>query len=103
MNEIDLARIQKAKKLIAPYIKKTPLIRCYALEEQLRTSAKIYLKCEHLQLMNSFKARGAFNVLLHLSPEEKKRGVVTRSSGNFASALAYACNLLHIPATIVMP
>lgn len=53
--------------------------------------------------MNSFKVRGAFNVLLHLSPEEKKRGVVTRSAGNFASALAYACHLLHIPATIVMP
>ncbi len=53
--------------------------------------------------MNSFKVRGAFNVLLRLSPKEKKRGVVTRSAGNFASALAYACQLLHIKATIVMP
>ncbi len=101
--EINLTKIQKAQKLIASYVKKTPLIRCYALEEQLRTSARIFLKCDHLQRMNSFKVRGAFNVLLLLSAEEKKRGVVTRSAGNFASALAYACHLLHIPATIVMP
>jgi threonine dehydratase len=101
--KIHLEKIQKAQKLIAPYIKKTPLIRCYALEEKLQSSARIFLKCDHLQLMNSFKVRGAFNVLLHLSPEERKRGVVTRSAGNFASALAYACHLLHIPATLVMP
>lgn len=101
--EIDLTTIQKARKQISSYVKKTPLIRCYALEEWLHTSARIFLKCDHLQPMNSFKVRGAFNVLLHLSPEEKKRGVVTRSSGNFASALAYACHQLHIPATIVMP
>ena len=101
--EIDLARIQKAQKLIASYVKKTPLVRCYALEERLGTSARIFLKCDHLQLMNSFKVRGAFNVLLRLSPEEKKRGVVTRSAGNFASALAYACHQLQVPATIVMP
>lgn len=101
--KIDLTRIQKAQKLISSYVKKTPLIRCYLLEKWLDTSAKIFLKCDHLQLMNSFKVRGAFNVLLHLSPEEKKRGVVTRSAGNFASALAYACHLLHIPVTIVMP
>jgi threonine dehydratase len=100
---MELERIQKAQKLIAPYIKKTPLIRCFALENHLRTHSRIFLKCDHLQLMNSFKVRGAFNVLLHLNPEEKKRGVVTRSSGNFASALAYACHLLQIPATIVMP
>lgn len=100
---IDLASIQKAQKRIAAYVKKTPLIRCHALEEWLHTSARIFLKCDHLQLMNSFKVRGAFNVLLHLSPEEKRRGVVTRSAGNFASALAYACHLLHIPVTLVMP
>lgn len=97
--EIDLKLIQEAKTRIAPYIKRTPLIRCFELE----ASSRVFLKCDHLQPTNSFKVRGAFNVLLKLSPEEKKRGVVTRSAGNFASALAYACHLLHIPATIVMP
>ena len=100
---MDLAKIQEARERIAVHVKKTPLIRCYALEELLHTRVKIFLKCDHLQLMNSFKVRGAFNVLLNLSSEEKRKGVVTRSSGNFASALAYACHLLQIPATIVMP
>lgn len=101
--EVDLQHIEEARKRIGSFVKKTPLIRCTALEEYLHARVRIFLKCDHLQLTNSFKLRGAFNVLLRLSPEEKKRGVVTRSAGNFASALAYACHLLHIPATIVMP
>ncbi len=101
--EIGLHQIHEARKRIAPFVKKTPLIRCYALEEYLDASLRIFLKCDHLQLMNSFKVRGAFNVLLQLSAEEKRRGVVTRSSGNFASALSFACRLLDVPVTIVMP
>jgi len=100
---MEFADIQKAQEKIAPYIRKTPLIRAFALEECLKSKGQIYLKCENLQATSSFKARGAFNALLNLSSEGKKRGVVTRSSGNFAQALAYASSILHIPATIVMP
>lgn len=100
---MQITTIQKAQRTIAPYIRKTPLIRAFALEECLKSKAQIYLKCENLQITSSFKARGAFNALLNLSSQEKKRGVVTRSSGNFAQALAYASSKLDIPATIVMP
>src|SRR6201999_2549453 len=63
----------------------------------------IFLKLENEQLTKSFKVRGAFNALLSLTPTEKLKGVVTRSSGNFAQAIAYAGQLLGIKVTIVMP
>ncbi len=93
---MDLSHIQQTRTRILPYIQKTPLIRCYGYEY-------LYLKCEHLQMTASFKVRGAFNAMLKLDPEEKKRGVITRSMGNFAQAVAYAGQLLHIPATIILP
>jgi threonine dehydratase len=92
---MQLADIQNAQKLIAPYIQKTPIVHV--------EGTNLFLKCEHLQVTNSFKARGAFYTLLSLNNEDKKRGVVTRSAGNFAKALAYAGQLLKIPVTIVMP
>ena len=91
--------VEEARKKISSYIQKTPLIRAPDLE---KANVRIFLKCENLQFTGSFKQRGAFNALLHLSGEEKKRGVITRSSGNFAQALAYAAYKLGIEATIVM-
>ncbi len=95
--------IEKSHKAIQRYIRKTPLIRFYALELFLKTKAKIYLKCENLQITHSFKIRGAMSALLSLTNEQKKKGVVTRSSGNFAQALSYGCHHLQIPVTIIMP
>ncbi len=86
---MKLVDVQKAAESISPYIQKTPLVH---IEE-----TSTFLKCEHLQVTSSFKARGAFNTLLVLSEEEKKRGVITRSAGNFAKALSYAGQLLNIP------
>jgi threonine dehydratase len=62
-----------------------------------------YFKCENLQRGGAFKIRGALNFLMALSPEERKRGVVTFSSGNHAQAVAIAAAHLHVAATIVMP
>lgn len=92
---MNLSDVKKAAIAIAPYIQKTPLIQI--------PGTHFYLKCEHQQVTNSFKTRGAFYTLLNLSAEEKKRGVITRSAGNFAKALAYAGQILNIPVTIVMP
>lgn len=64
---------------------------------------RIFLKCDHLHVTNSFKVRGAFNALLSLASEEKKRGVITRSAGNFGAALSFAGKELQIPVTLVMP
>jgi len=99
---MDLERIKAAARALVPYVKNTPLIRCLLLE-QLVGSGPFYLKCENLQWTSSFKVRGAFNALLNLSDEEKKRGVITRSAGNFAQALARAAQELGIKATIIMP
>lgn len=93
----------KAMTSIKPYVKKTPLVRCKELEKKLNTPHRIYLKLESEQLTKSFKIRGAFNALLSLTPSEIIKGIVTRSSGNFAQAVAYAGKFLGIKATIVMP
>jgi threonine dehydratase len=61
------------------------------------------LKLENLQVTNSFKIRGAFNRLLHLSLEEKTRGIITASAGNHGQAVAYAARKLNFPAKIVVP
>ena len=101
---ITIEDIYRAHETIKTYIKKTPLIDApEALLKQLHHKGKIYFKCENLQWTNTFKVRGAFNAILNLSEAEKKRGVVTRSSGNFAQAVAYAANKLQIRAKIILP
>jgi threonine dehydratase len=64
---------------------------------------EIWLKFENLQFTASFKERGALNRLLHLTDEERRRGVIAMSAGNHAQGVAYHARRLGIPATIVMP
>ena len=65
--------------------------------------ASIFFKCENLQRGGAFKFRGAYNAISQLSETERKRGVITYSSGNHAQAIALAGRILGVPATIVMP
>ncbi len=67
------------------------------------TGAQVFFKCENLQRMGAFKFRGAYNALAQLSEDQKRRGVITFSSGNHAQAVALAGRLLGVGATIVMP
>lgn len=101
--DLRLDDFMHALTSIKPFIKKTSLMRCKPLEEILKTSCRIFLKLENEQPTHSFKVRGAFNALLNLSEKDKVNGVVTRSSGNFAQAIAYAGNQLNIRTQIVMP
>lgn len=101
--ELHIDDFRKVLASIRPYVKKTSLLRCKALESYLKTSCRIFLKLENEQPTGSFKVRGAFNALLNLEAKNKVSGVVTRSSGNFAQAVAYAGNLLKIKIRIVMP
>jgi threonine dehydratase len=64
---------------------------------------RLFVKAEHLQVTGSFKARGAVNRVLTLTPEERERGIVTMSAGNHAAAVAYAAGAAGIPVTVVMP
>lgn len=79
----------------------TPLVESRLLSEQL--GGRIFLKLETLQRTGSFKFRGAYNRLVQLSQDERRRGVVAFSSGNHAQGVAAAAALLDMPATIVMP
>lgn len=101
---ITLEDVRRAHQTIKEYIKKTPLLQApKELLKRLNYQNQIFFKCENYQWTNTFKVRGAFNAILNLSPKEKERGVVARSSGNFAQAVAYAAHKLHIRAKIVVP
>ncbi len=82
-------------------IRKTPLIRCSALEALV--GCKVYLKLECLQNTGSFKLRGATRAIAKLSKEERERGVMTASAGNHGAGLAYAAAVAGISATVVVP
>jgi len=79
----------------------TPLLRSDLLDEI--TGAKVFLKPENLQLTGSFKFRGAFNAITNLDAGERKKGVLTISSGNHAQGVAEAARRLDVDATILMP
>lgn len=79
----------------------TPLQSNNALSAKYGCS--IYLKREDLQIVRSFKIRGAYNLISGLSEEERKRGVVCASAGNHAQGVAYSCHTLDIPGIIYMP
>lgn len=86
---------------IKPYIHNTPILTSRSINEI--TGSELYFKCENFQKIGAFKMRGATNAILQLSEEQRGRGVVTHSSGNFAQALALAAKSLGVKAFIVMP
>ena len=94
-------RVLQARERIRERIYKTPVINNASLDKMIGKS--VYFKCENFQLTGSFKIRGAFNKMLQLSSEEKKKGVITVSSGNHGQAVAYAASVLQIPCVVIMP
>lgn len=97
----DLASIRAAHDRILPYIHRTPVMTSASIDALAGCS--IFFKCENFQKVGAFKARGAMNAILKLSPEERSKGVATHSSGNHAQALARAAKILGVPSYIVMP
>lgn len=95
MFQPSLGEVRKAAAKLAPYIRKTPLLRASSFD-------RVFLKAESLQLTGSFKIRTALHQILQLSAEDRRRGVVTSSSGNFAQGAAMAGKLLKVDTTIVM-
>jgi len=91
----------KAHFRIAPYIHNTAVLTSKTINTIC--NSQLYFKCENFQKMGAFKMRGATNALLQLTPNQKEKGVVTHSSGNFAQAVALAARNIGIKAYIVMP
>jgi len=99
--KLTLELICRARQRLRGLVHRTPLIHSTTLSDHL--GAPTFLKLECLQKTGSFKPRGAFNRMLELSEEEKKKGVVAASGGNHAQGVAYAARHLGIAATICMP
>jgi threonine dehydratase len=97
----DLADVRDAHARIAPFVPRTPVMTCRAIDDEV--GASLYFKCEHLQKVGAFKARGACNAVFSLDEASASRGVVTHSSGNHGAAIAYAARARGIPAWVVMP
>jgi threonine dehydratase len=98
---VSFAEIEAAAARLAGHAIRTPLIESPALNERL--GLRVLIKPETLQRVGAFKFRGAYNRLVQLSPDERRRGVVAFSSGNHAQGVALAARLLGMPALIVMP
>ena len=94
----DVARAAQTLKGVAH---RTPVMTS-ATADRL-TGAKVFFKCENLQRMGAFKFRGGYNAIANLSPEQRRAGVLTYSSGNHAQAIALAGKLLGVATTIIMP
>ena len=86
---------------ITPFIHRTPVLTSRLLNKM--ASTELFFKCENFQRMGAYKMRGATNAILQLAEEQKDKGVVTHSSGNFAQALSLAAKSLGVKAYIVMP
>jgi threonine dehydratase len=93
--------VLEARKRVAPFVHPTPILTCSTLDRLI--GASVFFKCENFQKTGSFKFRGACNAVASLAEEDRVRGVVTHSSGNYAQALALAAKLHGTPAHVVMP
>ena len=99
MDIFDL--VKAAQSRIKGQAHVTPIMTSRTLNQI--TAAQIYLKCENFQRMGAFKFRGAFYAMSKLTAEQKKRGIITYSSGNHAQAVALVGRLLGIKSVVVMP
>ncbi|HMB83387.1 MAG TPA: threonine/serine dehydratase [Terriglobales bacterium] len=96
---VSLSDIRAAQSRLHGIAVHTPLFEWTGAADQ----RKLFLKLENLQPIGAFKLRGAYNKIVSLSGEERRRGVISYSSGNHAQGVAYAARALGVRAIIVMP
>jgi len=102
MDPLTLVEVFHARRRIAPYLRRTPMIPSPWLSDVARAS--VSLKLESLQLSNSFKSRGAFNaVLARRERGDRLSTLVTASAGNHGRALAAAAEAFHLPLVVFTP
>lgn len=101
MEKVRVEDIVVANHVLKDVIEKTPLQKHKLLSE--RYNCNVYLKREDLQVVRSFKIRGAYHFIRSLSAEQREKGVVCASAGNHAQGVAYSCRHLEIQGTIFMP
>jgi threonine dehydratase len=96
---VTLKDILAAQALLRGVAVRTPLLEW----TDVTAKRKLFLKLENLQPIGAFKLRGAYNKIARLSDEERRRGVVSYSSGNHGQGVAYAARAMNVKAVIVMP
>ncbi len=96
-----LQNVNKAKLTLNEILTSTPLTENLNLSEQF--GAKVFLKREDLQIVRSYKIRGAYNKIRSLNSDQRKNGIVCASAGNHAQGVAYSCQRLGIHGKIYMP
>src|SRR5277367_226523 len=96
---VTLDEIRAAEVRLRGVAVHTPLVRLQIPD----AAGEVYVKAEGLQPVGSFKLRGAYNKISQLSEDERRRGVITYSSGNHAQGVAYAARAVGAKAVIVMP
>lgn len=92
---------QAASERLKPVVNRTPLTFNHNLSRKY--SCEVYLKREDLQVVRSYKLRGAYNMMSSLSADELHRGVVCASAGNHAQGFAYSCKKLNVKGVVFMP
>lgn len=98
---LKLEDFKAAKKRVDEVILPTHLIHSDAFSEECGND--VYIKPENLQKTGAFKIRGAYNKIMKLDDEAKKKGLIASSAGNHAQGVAYAAKKLGVKATICMP
>lgn len=93
--------VLRARLVIQQYLSPTPFLHSPAVGAYLGCDA--YLKCENLQPINAFKIRGGIYLMSRLTPEERRRGVVTASTGNHGQSIAYAARMFGVRAIVYAP
>jgi threonine dehydratase len=91
----------EARATIHGLVHRTPILSSRSLS--LHAGLRVFLKAENLQKTGSFKPRGAFNKVRHLTRAEARRGIITASAGNMGQAVAYVAAHEQIPGVVVMP
>ncbi|MCC3382286.1 threonine ammonia-lyase IlvA [Paenibacillus farraposensis] len=98
---VAMEDIVRAHHMLREVIVRTPLQRDAVLS--VKYNCNVYLKREDLQVVRSFKIRGAYNMIRSLTPEQMEKGIVCASAGNHAQGVAFSCNALGIRGKIFMP
>ena len=101
MNVPTLADIYAARQRIEDVIRPTPLLRHALLAQE--TGLEIWVKHENHNPTSAFKVRGGLNLVRSLSADERRRGVVTASTGNHGQSIALACQMERVACTVFVP
>ncbi len=97
----DLSDVLAARRRIAPYLQPTPLYSYPALDTL--TGTRIWVKHENHQPIGAFKVRGGLNLISQLGADDRRRGVITASTGNHGQSVAYAAGVFGVRAVVCVP